>query len=149
MKKGQVSTEYLVILAVVLVIALVVVFLVSQGTGVGTSTLDSQTQAYWKGVQPLSILDYSATGTTLTVAIQNNAQESITLTQVAGSGLTAYAVSTTFAPGQARTIPITLTATCGTAGTRFSYSNVTFTYDVGLISGKTFAGQRALSGACS
>ena len=46
MKKGQVSTEYLVILAVVLVIALVVVYLVSQGTGLGGGITESQSQSY-------------------------------------------------------------------------------------------------------
>ena len=149
MKKGQVSTEYLVILAVVLVIALVVVFLVSQGTGVGTSTLDSQAQAYWRGVQPISVLDYSASGTTLTLAMQNNAQDPVTITQISGAGLTTYSTSTTFAPGQTRTIAVTLPVNCGATGTRYTYTNVTFTYDVGQIVGKTFAGQRALSGACS
>ncbi len=149
MKKGQVSTEYLVILAVVLVIALVVVYLVSQGTGLGTSTLDSQSAGYWRATQPLAITDYTASATTLTLAIQNNAQESITLTQVAGTGLTAYTTSTTFAPGQQRNIAVTLAATCGTTGTRYSYGNVSFTYNVGQITGKTFVGSRPLAGTCS
>src|SRR3989338_1323557 len=118
--KAQVSTEYLVILAVVLVIALVVVYLVSQGTSLGGGIVDSQSQAYWKGVGPLAINNFRASGTGLQLEIQNNAQETVTLA-----------------------------ATCGAAGTRYSYGNVTFTFNQGQVNGKTFVGQRPVSGTCS
>lgn len=147
--RGQVSTEYLVILAVVLVIALVVVYLVSQSTGLAGGTLESQSQAYWKAVQPLAVNNFVASSTTLTLEVQNNAQDTITLTKLSGTGLTDYTTSTTFAPGQTKTIAVTLTATCGTAGTRYSYSGTTFTYSVGAITGKTYVGQKPLSGTCS
>ncbi len=147
--KAQVSTEYLVILAVVLVIALVVVYLVSQGTSLGGGIVDSQSQAYWKGVGPLAINNFRASGTGLQLEIQNNAQETVTLTQITGGGLTAYGTTTTFAPGQTNTVKVIITAGCGSAGTRYSYGNVTFTFNQGQVTGKTFVGQRPVSGTCS
>src|SRR3989338_9758441 len=147
--KAQVSTEYLVILAVVLVIALVVVYLVSQGTSLGGGIVDSQSQAYWKGVGPLAINNFRASGTGLQLEIQNNAQETVTMTALSGAGLTKYTTNTTFAPGQTNTVTVTLAATCGAAGTRYSYGNVTFTFNQGQVNGKTFVGQRPVSGTCS
>ncbi len=149
MKKGQVSTEYLVILAVVLVIALVVVYLLSQSTGLGSGTLETQSQAYWKGASPLSITGFSVSGTALTLEMLNTAQDTVTLTALSGGGITNFASSTTFAAGQTKVLAVTLAASCGTAGTRYSYSNITIVYNEGSITGKTFVGQKALVGSCS
>ena len=148
-KRAQVSTEYLVILAVVLVIALVVVYLISQSTGLGAGTLETQSQAYWRAVQPLATIGFKASTTTLSLEVISNAQDVITLTKITGSGLTDYTTSTIFSPGQTRTIAITLNTSCGTVGTRYTYSNLTFTYTSGGILAKTFVGQRPLVGSCS
>ena len=149
MKRAQVSTEYLVILAVVLVIALVVVYLVSQSTGLGAGTLETQSQAYWRETQPLAVTGFRATGTTLDLEMISTAQDTVTLTRISGSGLTDYTTSTGFAPGQSRVISTTLNTSCGAIGTRYTYSNITFTYTIGGITGKTFVGQRPVVGTCS
>ena len=147
--KGQVSTEYLIILAVVLVIALVVVYLVSQSTGLAGGVIESQSQAYWKEVSPLAVNQFSAAGTTLSLEMINNAQETVTLTSLSGTGITTYAVSTAFAPGQTRVLSVTLAASCGTTGTSYSYGNITVVYSQGLIAGKTYVGQKPFAGKCS
>lgn len=148
MKKGQISTEYLVIMAVILVIALVVVYLMSQSTGVATSTLETQSQAYWKTASPLAITGFSASGTTLTLAVLNTAPETITLTQLSGSGVTTFSTATPFPPGNTQVIRATLTSSCS-SGSRYSVDNVTLTYSQGSIIGKTFIGQKSFTGSCS
>ena len=150
MKRGQVSTEYLVILAVVLVIALVVVYLVSQSTSLGGSTIETQSQAYWRETQPLAVTGFSAATTNLDLELLNQYHETLTLTRISGSGLTDYTTSTSFAPGQVKTITVTLNTTCGSVGTRYSYGNITFTYTAGdTVISKTFVGQKSLAGTCS
>ncbi len=149
MKKGQVSTEYLVILAVVLVIALAVVYLVSQGSGTESTTLETQSHAYWRGVQPLALLDYSVSGTALTLELQNTGGGVVTLTQISGTDIPASAMNLRFAPGQTRVISATLSSSCGATGTQYIYENVSFTYNIGQITGKTFVGAKPLAGTCS
>ena len=147
--KGQVSTEYLVILAVVLVIALVVVYLVSQSTGLGGGVLETQSQAYWREEpSPLEVRGFSASGTSLTLDMLNVAPETVTLNSITGTGLTAYTTPSAFAAGQSKAIIVTLSATCGTTGTRYSYDNVTIAYQQGAVN-KTFVGQKPLVGTCS
>ncbi len=54
-KKGQGSTEYLVALVVVLVIAVIAIALLGGFTPFGTQTTIEQSQAYWQGATPFSI----------------------------------------------------------------------------------------------
>ncbi len=149
MKKAQVSTEYLVILAVVLVIALVVVYLVSQGSSLGSGITETQAQEYWKGTSPFAVNGYSASATSLNLDMTNTQQEAYTITSISGTGITTFAVSTAFNPGQQRTVTLTLAATCGSAGTRYSYGNVTVTYTTSAALTKTFVAQKPLVGTCS
>jgi len=147
MKRGQVSTEYLVILAVVLVIALVVVFLVSQGTDVGSGVTETQSKNYWGVQSPLSIVGYGVTASTMTMDVTNRDAEEITLTSVDVDGTERFSTSTTFAPGETRTLNMTLGAAC-TTDTRFSY-DIDFTYNRGGISALLQGGERDLIGTCS
>lgn len=53
--KGQGSTEYLVALAAILVIAIIVIGLLGGFTGFAPSTTIEQSQSYWQGATPFSI----------------------------------------------------------------------------------------------
>lgn len=53
--KAQGSTEYLIIIAVVLVIALIVIALLGGFTGFGSEATMSQSQNYWQGATPFSV----------------------------------------------------------------------------------------------
>jgi len=59
-KKGQGATEYLVLLAVVLVIALVALALLGDVFGRSGDVKITSSQAYWSSVAPLSIIGASA-----------------------------------------------------------------------------------------
>ena len=148
-KKGQVSTEYLIILAVVLVIAFVVVLLVSSSTGQAQTATESQSKAYWAAASPFAVTGAKASATTLQLSVKNQDLQKLTLTSVSGSGVTTGAFSTDFASGQEQVISVTLAATCGSAGTAYEYSNVTLGYTKGSLTGLVQVGARPLVGKCS
>lgn len=148
MFKGQVSTEYLVILAVVLVVALVVVFLVGGFSGLGASSLETQSKNYWGGASPFSVTTFKASGTSLELQMSNNDLEQLTLTDISVDGASVYNTSTTFASGESQVITGTVAA-CGAAGTTFQYGNVTITYTKGTVTGLKEVGAKPLVGKCS
>ncbi|MEM4295757.1 MAG: class III signal peptide-containing protein [Candidatus Anstonellales archaeon] len=85
--KGQGSTEYLVIFAAVLVVALLVIFLLGNFSGFGTKSLVDQSKGYWSGQVPLGIVAYSPVGTNnLTMSIQNKDVKKIELRAVSLDG---------------------------------------------------------------
>jgi|GEM_PF-1418480 len=59
--RGQGATEYLVLLAVVLIIALVAVALLAFLPGTAADSRVAESQGYWKGASPLAITASSAT----------------------------------------------------------------------------------------
>ena len=148
-RKGQVSTEYLVILAIVLVVALVVVYLVGGFAGMGAGTMETQSQQAWGTAAPLAITSWRQSGTTLNLEIQNNDVDALVLTDVTMDGASVFATNTTFSSGEKKVITATTAATCGSAGAAFSHQNVILTYDKGSISGKTETGVRPIVGKCS
>jgi len=58
--RAQGATEYLVLLAVVLIVALVSVALLGFFPGMASDAQITQAQAYWKSAQPVSILEWDA-----------------------------------------------------------------------------------------
>jgi uncharacterized protein (UPF0333 family) len=58
--KGQGSTEYLVLLAVVLIIALVSLALLSFFPGTSLDAKLTQSKMYWSSASPIAIVDWSA-----------------------------------------------------------------------------------------
>jgi len=72
--KGQGATEYLVLLAVVLMIALVSIALLGFFPGLAGDAKATQSASYWKSARPFGILDVSIVGSTgaASVVIQNN-----------------------------------------------------------------------------
>jgi uncharacterized protein (UPF0333 family) len=148
-KKGQVSTEYLVILAVVLVIALVVVYILSQSSSGVSSTLEKASQAYWTGQSPIAVTGYKASATTLTLTLKNVDAQKLTVTNIVGSEVTAYTTNVTLNVGEEKEVALTLPTTCGSAGTAYEYKGITFTYAKGASTGLVEAGDKSIVGKCS
>ena len=88
--KGQGSTEYLVIFAAVLVVALIVIFLLGQFTGFGRESLVDQSKGYWSGKKPIAITDWSVTTASgddsITILFKNNDVEKIEIVNFSYSG---------------------------------------------------------------
>jgi len=148
-KKGQVSTEYLVILAIVLVIALVVVFLIGGFAGMGAGTMETQSMQAWGTAAPFSITILKQSGTTLEMELRNNDVNTLAITGISMDGASVFSTNTTFTSGEKKTVTATVAKACGAAGTSFTHSNVMIIYDQGGIIGKTEVGARPLMGKCS
>src|SRR3989338_4214046 len=114
--KGQGATEYLVLLAVVLIIALVSIALLGFFPGLASDARITQSNSYWRGeARPFAILEHSVTTDgAATLIVQNNeAQGPLILTNITvGSDYndsTAGGLGTmgmTFAPGEQHTISL-------------------------------------------
>ena len=108
--RGQGATEYLVLLAVVLIIALVSIALLGFFPGISTDTKITQSASYWKAARPFAILEHSAsTGTgNITLVIQNTdgggtfTLNNMTLTS--GSTTRSTTIDYTFSPGEVRSV---------------------------------------------
>jgi hypothetical protein len=146
--KGQGSTEYLVILAVVLIVALVVIALLGFFPGVGGAARESQSASYWSGAQPFSITGFKINGTSVTLSVANRLSEKLVMTNISLGGVGVNASNITFKGGEEKVVQGTLTTSCGTAGDGFEY-DVQMTYAQGTITGKKQFGDKPLVGKCS
>ncbi|MFH1587058.1 MAG: hypothetical protein ABID38_04335 [Candidatus Diapherotrites archaeon] len=148
--RGQGTTEYLIILAVVIVIALVVVGVMGFLPGLGTSVTASQSKAYWGAASPLAITDWefdnSASGCDLVMRNQTSGKITVTAVEIEGAALTVS--STALTAGQESALAITGGCQTCTAGNPYDF-NVAITYDTTKLTGKTQTGTTSLVGTCA
>ena len=90
---AQGATEYLVLLAVVLIVALVSVALLGFFPGMASDAQLTQSQTYWQSATPIAILEsgavmYNATYTDMYVRIRNTGAYPIRITKMLGNGQT-------------------------------------------------------------
>jgi len=115
--KGQGATEYLVLLAVVLVIALVAIALLGFFPGMAGDAQETQSKAYWSGASPIAIVDGTASaydptpGTHFCIKIRNTGAYRLQIKQVLansqnisqyynGSTFLNFAASAPLSPGE-------------------------------------------------
>ncbi|MBI4158876.1 class III signal peptide-containing protein [Candidatus Woesearchaeota archaeon] len=117
-KKGQTSTEYLIILGVVIVVALIVVAALGGIPGIGTSGAGKTSKLFWASA-PVGFESYaiSASGTD-TLVVKNNQDFSVTLNSVNVNSVN-VANNNVINPGSS----VTLTGNIGacTAGQNYEY----------------------------
>jgi len=88
---GQGATEYLVLLAVVLIVALVSVALLGFFPGMASDAQITQSQAYWQSASPVAITEWAAkaavsSGTTYSyLRVRNNGAYPIRITGIVGA----------------------------------------------------------------
>ena len=158
---GQASTEYLVILAIAIIIAIVVVSLLSGFIKVGGTSSTKATKTYWKSsdiaIPSWALRDQSASGDSSFV-VQNNLEykinlDIINLTNAAGTSYT-VSLQRVLAPGeqyQFTTYVINCSTTGGGSGVGSGYSfDVYFRYDNldDGINDEEFTGLQKLTGNC-
>ncbi|MFN3910011.1 MAG: class III signal peptide-containing protein [Candidatus Anstonellaceae archaeon] len=156
-KKGQGATEYLVLLAVVLIVAMVAIALLGFFPGLASDAKINQSDAYWRGqASPFSVQEHarSAGSQNLVMVVQNNDanQKVLTNISISGTGVsTTYNTTTSerfFSGGERKTLTINLGANC-TSGTVYEYTlSFLYTDATGTIS-KTQFGEKPLVGKCS
>lgn len=150
-KKGQATVEYLVLLAVAIVIGLVVFGFMGWIPGVAGSLRERQSKMYWASTWPLTVKEYKGANSSsgLTLLLENVADSKIIVTEIAAGGNeTTITGNYQLKPGEKRQYDATNTK-CGPVGTTFEFDNVSVTYDVvGGISGNAMMGDRPLIGRC-
>jgi len=95
MTRAQGATEYLVLLAVVLIVALVSVALLGFFPGMASDAQLTQSQAYWQGAQPVTIAESAAKYSTADTSeaylrLRNSGAYPIRITKVLGGGRSIY-----------------------------------------------------------
>ncbi len=121
--KGQGATEYLVLLAVVLIIALVSIALLGFFPGTASDTSLTESQIYWKSVFPLSIpeapvpffvydpgVPEHSNLTFMYLKLRNTGSYPLTITQLLGAG-SSLAVNIPVAPGEETCLGTSITGT--------------------------------------
>ena len=86
---GQGATEYLVLLAVVLIVALVSVALLGFFPGMASDSQVTQSKTYWQGASPIAIMEwravYYAADTHPYFRVKNNGAYPIRITKILGA----------------------------------------------------------------
>ena len=154
--KGQGATEYLVLLAVVLIIALVSIALLGFFPGLSSDARITQSQSYWRGeASPIAIVDYNViSGGYATMVLQNMDASgtyslgNLSLASSVGSG--SKNINESIGPGEKKTINVTTAATGG-VGTIYELGiNISYNSSYGV--SKIEYGSKPLVGkfsACS
>jgi len=144
--KGQGSSEYLVLFGAVLLIALVAALWVGNFMPQGDAT-ESEAHAYWAGVRPISIKEYSQVGDTMQLSLFNNEPDSRKIDSIQlGDAIQAY--DFVIAPGATRNFSVSGLPACR-RGVYDSYSyNVVINYSSYDVSTRREAGAKPIVGKC-
>ena len=148
--RGQGATEYLVLLAVVLIVALVSVALLGFFPGMASDARITQSQSYWRGqAKPFAILDAAVSGTNATLSVQNmeaNGPYTLSASGIKINGINTNASTVVFGAGETKTITVTGITAC-TSGTVYDY-NVTIDYTTPSTITSRQYGTKNLMGKC-
>ena len=148
-KKGQLSTEYLVILAVVVIVALIVVTVLGGFIDIGGGASSQASKAYWRGAD-IGILNWKIvpSGADSDFVVRNNMDYTIKITQMdIGTGDIIGGNNVTVVAGKSATITEDINV-C-TSGSAYSLP-VSVTYDDVQhgITGLKFDGVKNIEGSC-
>jgi uncharacterized protein (UPF0333 family) len=147
-KRGQAATEYIIILAVVVIIALIVVGVLGGFPAIGRGSSARTSAAYWASA-PIGIVSYDLSDTVASNSIRvvNNLRSKITVTSIKFGATADNVADTTLQAGETKTVALT-TLTC-TAGETYGYTvDVTYTNDDTGEAGLIFTGDVDLTGEC-
>ena len=151
-ERAQASTEYLIILAIVLTLALVVLGAFGLFPSFAYSAQTSDSSKYWStSASPLLIPDFKQTGSSLSLILSNSAPLGLTLDSVSLSTRpgTSYAASTslplTLPPGGR--VKLDFTTTSCTGRQMLSY-DVNITYQASQVGGLSEHGAKPLYVQC-
>lgn len=132
-ERGQGTIEYLVILGIVLLIALLAFpYILRTFSGPAGTIDETQSKQYWENLaRPFTISDFEINPSGATVVLQNNDQEDLNLSSLSVNGIAFNQSGIVVSAGQ-RTTLTTSTLGCN-AGQKYSYK-VRITYSTADIS---------------
>jgi len=156
-KKGQATIEYLVLVAVAIIIALVIFGFLGWIPGMAGTLRERQAKMYWASAYPVAIKDFKVTSSGATFLMENIGDDPVKLGNMSAeltNGTVVTAANGAFSPagykliqGEVKSYTIT-NITC-TAGEAYELTNVSIAYDVVKgISNQVEVGDRPIVGQC-
>jgi archaellum component FlaF (FlaF/FlaG flagellin family) len=145
--QGQGTIEYLVIIAIVIVIALVVVGLLLQVMDQGSAVPEQSAKLAWQSANPIGIADWSANGAILTVVLKNNSYQTLTNISLDVNG-TDVSADSNLPPGGTTNV----NANIGTSSSeRYSIpkADISITYNTPDITGRKQSGVADIIGTAA
>jgi hypothetical protein len=146
-KRAQGATEYLIILAVVIVIALIVIGVLGGIPGIGDPSGQQAAEAYWSTAD-VGVQDYyaSATSDRLVMTAKNNQDDIIKIISIVAGGVTNDSVET-LSPGA--TAEYSVAQTCTSQGDAYDFETTVTYQDVATLANYSFTGTVNLVGECT
>ncbi len=146
-QRGQGAAEYLVILAVVLIVALVAIALLGAFPSIGGDARENEARQYWAVAHPFSILEYNQMNSTMTMTMKNMGLDRLTITYIS-MGNSTNATPISFNGGAIKSVYVYGLTPCDAVSyDYFEYNNITINYTSGHIS-NTYVGIKPLMGTC-
>ena len=146
-RKAQAATEYLIILAVVVIIALIVVGVIGGFPGMTRGVSERDSASYW-ATADVGIVRYYVNGSLAQMVIRNNKIFTVNLTNITFDGVGDALAPTSLLISPGTSVQVNRTATCGAAGTTFSKNIVIIYVDPTYGTTYTFTGEKPLVGTC-
>jgi len=152
-RKGQGASEYLILLAVVLVVGMVAVTLLGGFTSMGGDARTKESKQYWAAANPFAITESSQQGSMFYVTLQNTEPDrlilyNITLSDNTGNITYSPPSGISFKGGQARTLNFTALRTCDATTYDFFEYGIKITYSSLDIADKAQLGSKLIIGSC-
>jgi len=146
--RAQGSSEYLVLLAVVLIVSLVAIALLGGFSGFGQDARNTETKQYWSGTRPFAITGFNQKGDTMFLFLKNQEVDRLTLTNIT-IGNVSNVTSIIFNGGQSKGIEVHGLRACDAVSyDSYEYANVSLSYDSPYLSNR-FIGTKPLIGICT
>ncbi|MEM4662703.1 MAG: hypothetical protein QXM75_01650 [Candidatus Diapherotrites archaeon] len=147
--RAQGTTEYLIILAVIIIIALVVAGVMGWFPGLGGAITEQQSKAYWQGSSsPIAVTDWKISSTGATFVLKNVGTDKLEVTDISVGGTALDLNDTILNAGETVTVSTNNGVADCSAGKTYQY-NLEITYNViGGIQGKKLVGAKPIVGTC-
>jgi len=154
-KKGQATIEYLVLVAVAIIIALVIFGFLGWIPGMAGTLRERQAKMYWASAYPVAIKDFKVTSTGATFLMENIGDDPVKLLNMSVELTNGTVVNAVLSPQgykliQGEVKSYTNASIKCDVGNAYELSNVSISFDVVKgISGQVEVGDRPIVGDCS
>jgi hypothetical protein len=146
--KAQGSSEYLILLAVVLIIAIVAIALIGGFVDLGAGSMETQSKQYWTGsARPFSVPDYAQQNDTFIVTLKNMEPTRIMITAISVGGDVRVG-NVSFNGGATKTVNVNMSRVCDAESYDFFEYDVIINYTTTNDVQKSQIGEKPFVGKC-
>jgi len=148
-KKGQGAAEYLILLAVVLIVGIVAIALLGGFTDVSGSAMENESRQYWTGaVRPFIVQEYSQQGSTFYLTMKNVEASRLMFNSISLDGTDTYVANVSFNSGATKTLSFPVSTTCNETSFDFFEYDVIINYSTTNGLTKSQRGEKPFAGRC-